>query len=325
MFTGKQMAEFALAVKAAGWVYWYGTCGYKCSTSLYNSKKKQYPSMYTDARESGYKADIAAGRMCADCVGIIKAFFWLGGSLTGSNKYGSNGCPDKSATGMYKLCKETGPISDIPDIPGLVVWKEGHIGIYVGGGYTVEMQSFANDCVYRKVTSGSWTNWGKLPSTMLTYDDSGESTTPTVYKLGDRTLSKGDEGQDVSELQSALVALGYSLGTYGANKDGVDGDFGSKTQNAVMALQAKHGLASTGIFGASAYKVLLEDQAGGDGEVETPEPDTTEPTTPTEPDTPEDGGKPAFVLILEGDEQVLRLVQSAYGGTLAEVDSVSVG
>ena len=41
--------------------------------NLYNSKKNQYPAHYTAARESGYKKDIAEGRMCADCVGLIKA------------------------------------------------------------------------------------------------------------------------------------------------------------------------------------------------------------------------------------------------------------
>ena len=142
--------------------------------------------MDTSAREAGYKKDIAGGCMCADCVGLIKAFFWKGGSLDGANKYGANNCPDKSANGMYSLCKENGPIGTIPDIPGIIVWKSGHIGVYVGNGYTVEMQGFVKDCVKRKVTEGSWTNWGKLPASMLSYVN-GSVETPT-YKLGDRTL-----------------------------------------------------------------------------------------------------------------------------------------
>lgn len=311
MFTNVQFAEFCLAVYAAKWVYWYGTCGYKCTTSLFNSKKKQYPAHYTSARASGYKADISNGCMCADCVGLIKAFFWKGGSLNGTSKYGANGCPDKSANGMYQLCKETGAISTIPDIPGLIVWKSGHIGVYVGNGYTVEMQGFAADCVKRKVTAGSWTNWGKLPASMLSYVG-GVVEVPT-YKLGERTLCKGDEGEDVAALQTALITLGYDLGTFGTAKNGVDGDFGSKTLAAVKAFQEKHGLSATGIFDSAAYKTLLDVQSAGADKA--PDSDS---------DTPDDGGKPAYVLILEGDEEALKLVQLAYGGTLAAVDSVVV-
>lgn len=313
MFTSSQFVEFCLAVYAAKWVYWYGTCGYKCTTSLFNSKKKQYPSHYTSSRESGYKKDIANSSMCADCVGLIKAFFWKGGTLDGTNKYASNGCKDTSANGMYQLCEEKGPISTIPDIPGIVVWKSGHIGVYVGNGYTVEMRGFAYDCVKRKVSEGPWTNWGKLPSSMLSYTD--DVVEVLTYNLGDRTLQNGDEGDDVSELQTALVSLGYDLGTYGSAKNGIDGEFGSKTTAAVKALQEKAGLSVTGIFDASAYKALLEAQ--------TPTEDDEEPTDSTE-DTPDDGSKPAYVLIIEGSEDVLKLVQLAYGGTLAAVDSVLV-
>lgn len=411
MFTNVQLAQYCLAVFAAKWVYWYGTCGYECTTSLYKRKKEQYPSHYTDGRKSGYKADIAAGKMCADCVGLIKSFFWKGGDLNGTNKYGANNCPDRSANGMFSLCKETGEIDTIPDIPGLVVWRDGHIGVYVGDGYTIELKGFAYDCVKKKVTDGTWTHWGMLPPSMLTYGDGeevipsynlgdrtlkrgckgedvaelqaalvslgydcgsyGESRngidgdfgnttqaavkamqtdagieadgiygpdshlaltamksagskpvqpedgsvvpTPTTYKLGDRILENGDEGDDVAELQTALVALGYDLGTYGAAKDGVDGDFGKKTVAAVKALQEKAGLPATGIFDTATYKALL------DAQNPVPDADNEEST-----DTPDGGSKPAYVLIVEGKEETLKLIQLEYGGTLAAVDSVVV-
>lgn len=254
MFTNLEFAAFCLAVYAAKWVYWYGTCGYKCTKSLYNSKKNQYPSHYTAARESGYMKDISDKKMCADCVGLIKAFFWLSGKLDGTKKYGANGCPDVSANGMYKKCIKTGPIATIPDIPGLIVWKDGHIGVYVGDGYTVEMKGFNYDCVKAKVTSGKWTNWGQLPASMLNYV-SGEVADVT-FKLGDRDLVKGDKGEDVSELQELLVGLGYNLGAYGTAKNGVDGSFGAKTLAAVKAFQTSKGLTADGKVGAETVKAL---------------------------------------------------------------------
>ena len=57
--------------------------------------------------------------------------------------------------------------------------------------------------------------------------------TPTVYKLGDRTLKRTSPnmtGNDVKELQTALNALGYDCGK-------VDGIFGKNTEKGVRAFQ----------------------------------------------------------------------------------------
>ena len=250
MFTNLELVEFVKKVYAAKWCYWYGTCGYKCTESLYKSKAKQYPTHYTASRKAGYMADIAAGKMCADCVGMIKAFFWLGGDPAGKNVYKSNNCPDVSANGMIELCAETGPIKTIPDIPGLVVWKSGHIGVYIGGGYTIEERGFAYDCVKRKVTDGPWTKWGKLPASMLKYVDGSEAVEPDK-PVEDRVLRNGDTGEDVRALQMALVELGFDCGKWGA-----DGDFGDGTEMAVQAFQSTHGLEPDGVVGPKTAAAL---------------------------------------------------------------------
>ena len=204
--TGAGLAGFAETVYADGWVYWYGTCGYKCTETLYETKKRQYPQHYGKDRTERYMQDIRAGKMCADCVGLIKAYFWMSGDPTGKNVYKANNCPDKSANGMFALCKERGKIGSIPDIPGIVVHKEGHIGVYVGGGYTVEMMGFAYGCRRKKVTAGSWTEWGKLPEDMITYGVAQKPSdsvpaNPTREPLWSYPglLKKGATGEKVNE------------------------------------------------------------------------------------------------------------------------------
>lgn len=251
MFTGRELAEYCKKVYAAKWVYWYGTYGKKCSMSLYESKKKQYPSHYTASRKAGYMKDIAEGKWCADCVGMIKSFFWKNGDLTASPKYATNHCPDVSANGMIALCSQTGKIGSIPDEPGLVVWKPGHIGVYIGGGYTIEMRGFDYDCVKRKVTAGPWTKWGRLPKSMISYTDE-----PVTEPEPDR-LEYGSVGPAVKELQEDLLALGYELPEYGA-----DGEYGSETKAAVKEFQREHGLKETGIADSetlAAIETALED------------------------------------------------------------------
>ena len=63
------------------------------------------------------------------------------------------------------------------------------------------------------------------------------------YKPGDRPLKKGCEGDDVKQVQLALLSLGYSLPKYGA-----DGDFGSETEKAVKAWQKDNGMPETGML-----------------------------------------------------------------------------
>lgn len=257
MFTGIQLAAYCEKVYKAKWVYWYGTYGKKCTQSLYESKKKQYPSHYGSSRTKGYMRDISEGRWCADCVGMIKSFFWTGGQFETTPKYATNGCPDVSANGMIKLCSETGKIGTIPDEPGLVVWKDGHIGVYVGGGYTVEMKGFDYDCRRNKVSSGPWTKWGRLPKSMITYTDApADEPKPSVLK-------KGSKGETVRELQEDLLSLGYKLPKYGA-----DGDFGSETEKAVKEFQSAVGLPVTGIVDAATLAAI--DTAIEDGKESLP-------------------------------------------------------
>lgn len=242
MFTSAQLVQFCEDVYKARWVYWYGTYGKQCTEKLYNSKKKQYPAHYGSDRTAGYQKDIREGKWCADCVGLIKAFFWKGGDLTAQPVYKSNNCPDKSANGMIAYCSETGPIATMPDVPGLVVWKDGHIGVYVGGGYTVEMKGFAYDCKRNKLASGPWKKWGRLPPSMIRYTDAPEpAPTPEPTPQG---LHRGDYGTAVRAMQEALLKWDDKcLPKYGA-----DGDFGKETEDAVKAFQTASSLPVTGVY-----------------------------------------------------------------------------
>ena len=295
MLSNIQLVAYCEAVLREQWAYWYGTCGYECTTSLYNQKKEKYPQHYTASRKGGYEADIAAGKRCADCSGLIKSFFWKGGEIDGANVYKSHNMPDTNAEGILKMCDETGDIGTIPDIPGLVVWKSGHIGVYVGGGYTIEMRGFAYDCVKRKVSEGPWTKWGKLPASVLSYTD-------IAYAPGSRTLFRGCVGDDVEYLQEFLMQLGFALPKYGA-----DGDYGSETEAAVRAFQNAVGLEETGAFADGDWKLLNETLTG-------------EATISEDEDMPEDGGAPVYALVIEGDKERLAEIMQEHGGKLYLLD-----
>jgi len=62
-------------------------------------------------------------------------------------------------------------------------------------------------------------------------------------------IRMGDQGEEVTQLQSALASLGYSVV--------VDGDFGSGTARAVKAFQESRGLEADGLVGAATYRALM--------------------------------------------------------------------
>ena len=70
-------------------------------------------------------------------------------------------------------------------------------------------------------------------------------------------LKKGAVGARVKLLQRLLDNCGFDLGKTGTNKDGVDGEFGAKTEDAVKKYQVRRGLAVDGIVGVQTWKKLL--------------------------------------------------------------------
>lgn len=82
--------------------------------------------------------------------------------------------------------------------------------------------------------------------------DSVDTSAPDTYKLGERELRDGCTGSDVVDLQKALIALGYSCGSCGA-----DGEYGSDTAKAVKKFQTAKGLPATGVADSATIKAIL--------------------------------------------------------------------
>lgn len=275
MLKASALVEFCKSM--VGMPYWYGTCVYNCTESKLQSKAKQYPAHYGNSRMSKYRDAIKKKLVCMDCVGMIKGFFWTNGGVgvkdaigTGKsiiNKYASNGCPDKSADGMLRWCKsqgaQYGKIAALPEVPGVLLFSSGHVGVYIGGGYAVEARGFNYGVVQTIVVSRKWETWAYMPSSVLEYDTAGNVTDNSdksgsgaaekVYALGDRIIKRGVKGDDVVELQTALLKLGYDLGAYGA-----DGDCGSKTVSAIKNFQKDNGLSDDGEYGPKSHAKMME-------------------------------------------------------------------
>lgn len=430
-YTNLHFVEFLKGM--VGQPYWYGTCVYKCTSSTLKSKTNQYPSHYTSARKATYEKHISKKMVSADCVGLGKGYNWtyagegvldaIGTSLAFKSKYGNN-CPDKSANGMFTYAKSKGlkwgKIATIPEVPGLAVRYDGHVGYYIGNGEVIEARGFNYGIVKTKLAGRKWDHWYEFPGirylpsdvvvptpepiapkpvlcsaivnttsgrlnlraskstsanilvriprgtkipvyerdaswSQVEYDNQvgyvmneflllddgnyslgarfplkngmagndikelqvilmdlnytlkgeadsyfGDETKAAVEKFqrdhglmidgivskdvleamqaaqgkndsdddndiiptddfsGYPTLRKGAENDHVTILQTNLKKLGYDLGTYGKNKDGIDGEYGTKTMNAVRQLQKKAGIKVDGICGPKTWDALAK-------------------------------------------------------------------
>ena len=101
---------------------------------------------------------------------------------------------------------------------------------------------------------------GTLTLTKLYAETDGQSatvTTPvtTPVTTNPNTLKYGDSGSRVTEMQTALVKLGY-------NTNGVDGRFGAGTQRAVISFQKDNGLEADGLAGTKTLELLYKKADG---------------------------------------------------------------
>ena len=206
-------SEFIEACRRlVGMPYWYGTCIYPCSRSLLASKKVQYTTHYRESRMRKYESDCEKHLLCMDCVGMIKGFFWcsgldpilsyLNGASSLPRKYG-RGIPDKSANSLGPWCKskgaQAGDIDSFPDVPGIIVHKSGHVGVYVGKGEVVEARGFDYGVVKTKLKERPWEDWFYLPASVLDYGQPTSETEEAENSYFIYTVVSGDRLWDISK------------------------------------------------------------------------------------------------------------------------------
>lgn len=142
--------------------YVYGAFGQVCTTSVLD----QYAEMYPDGnlaggamRELGEKW---LGRRVVDCSGLVKYYLMTekyGDSPTYQAKYDT--CV------QYSAATQKGQISSLPELPGVLVYMPGHVGVYIGNGEVIESAGTAYGVVKSKLpvsyTGGRWTHWYQCP------------------------------------------------------------------------------------------------------------------------------------------------------------------
>lgn len=198
MMKAKELADRCLDIaRNYKTIYMWGAIGSPVTQNLISSKTQQYPNWYTSAKRSKFLNLVGKGYWGFDCVGMIKTVLWGwkgdASAPYGGARYASNGVPDVSANGMIQICKKVSTkfTNDIP--VGAALWRDGHIGIYIGNGLGVEstpiwadgvqVTAVANIGSKPGYNSRTWTKWGLLPWVDYSVD------TPPVEKDDDDDMT----------------------------------------------------------------------------------------------------------------------------------------
>lgn len=154
------LVAYATYAWESGWGYVWGTYGNVLTESLLDYKLQQYPDG-VGKYEDFIRANLLNGRS-TDCVGLIKGYGWLDPE-TLTFQYGTNGMPDIGANMMHQNATVSGPISTMPDTPGLAVWMDGHIGVYIGNGEVIEAINTKIGVVKTQLAGRGWSHWLEVP------------------------------------------------------------------------------------------------------------------------------------------------------------------
>ena len=194
--------------------YWFGTFGQRPTECLLVRKSHQHARFWGAARvEHARREHIGRFDRVHDCSGMIKAYLW---SDTPDSTPRYNAAQDINAN-MFRSRSSPRPIESIPEIPGLGVFFDGHVGIYIGGGQVIEARGFEQGVVQTTLRGRPFTTWGTLP--WISYAPGGEQSPsaqqPTVSANLDalaREVIRGNWGNG-EDRRRRLAAAGHDFHT----------------------------------------------------------------------------------------------------------------
>ena len=259
-FTNKGLMRFARQMCDYNAPYWYGCLGqYPANEALYQAKKRQYPDQYNKWSKASFEAQY--GKKVADCAGLIKAY--LMSPCIDSNGYVTdflkasvyNSKYDWSANMMIQHCSETGDIKTIPEEEGIIVWKDGHVGLYDKNGYVIEERGHAFGCVRTKLADRPFVKWGRLSVIEYVKDPAPSPSPAPSGSISMPTLKKGDKKDEVSLFQMCMNDLGYK------DQDRkplvIDCSMGGRSIYVLNLFKADNGLPVNGICDDATWQKIL--------------------------------------------------------------------
>lgn len=142
---------------------------------------------------------------------------------------------------MLDKCIKKGAIDTIPEVPGILVFMNAHVGVYIGNGEVIEAKGHAYGVVKTKLKGRGWKNWGYCP--YITY---------VAEKLVKEPVNKPQDTQAVKNPEVKTntpkfeVGKTYTLTSNMNVRTGAGTNYSKKKRNQLTADGKKHSL--TGVY-----------------------------------------------------------------------------
>lgn len=238
MLTGQGLVEHAYTL--LGVPYFYGSKLKVLTESFMLGMKKAYPSIVNQAYIDKARRKGMVGKVCVDCSGLISSYT---GKVLGSAQ-------------LYAQASKRLPISSYRDFaPGTVVWRKGHVGVFVKEGnnyYVIEAKGIDWGTVRSIFDPSKWSYGLVFPWMTYSYEVNlapiATSKGKNPYKEPTINIKKNMYGESVKWVQWELVEAGYKID--------IDGEFGPKTEEALKAFQTSCKISADGICGNLTRKKL---------------------------------------------------------------------
>ncbi len=196
------LAAWAAMAYRGNWGHVKGTCGQILTNGVYLDLLERYPDDILPPEDD--TAKLLINRRVCDAAGLIQGYLLLDPetedilwedaevmdvnalleSITGTEptevpegteptapapteaptEPAPTAPEDAGDTEEPASTENTGGIDTLPELPGVLVWKEDLVGIYMGAGTVIYADGSLPGIHRAALEDGGWTNWGKLPS-----------------------------------------------------------------------------------------------------------------------------------------------------------------
>lgn len=236
-FTGKGLVKFVKSKLGTPYVYGAKAENGKLTLSHLNFLRRAYPNVVTASYYNQAKKYV--GRVCCDCSSLANS--WYCGT---KYQYGT--------AQLFQKAKKRMSIKNWKKFPlGTIVYKEGHVGVYIGNGKVIEAKGINYGTVKTNITDTNWQYGLLMPwidySTGIKKSTKAKKKNP--YNKPTKTLKRGSKGEGVKWVQFELNEAGYTKVT-------IDGKYGISTENAVKKFQRSCKMKQTGKVGSKTRKNL---------------------------------------------------------------------
>ena len=179
-----------------GTPYVYGMKGEVMTLERDNYLKSMYGNYVWDSDKD------KVGKVCCDCSGLIS---WATGII-------------RSSQGYHDTAVEIHPISEISKAPiGAAVWKQGHIGIYIGGGEYIAEDGSAYGCRKNKLSRANFTHWFEISD--VEYEEEKEMVEKAKFIVDGKAYTVErilKDGTNYIKIRDIADVMGYENSNQGS-------------------------------------------------------------------------------------------------------------